>query len=184
MIINCTDFDGLTETLLFILSTAVLGDVVVLDIDATVLFFSPDTSTHPCNAEVNPRGAAVYNLCIIYNIPVFFVTARLHVLENIEITRAQLRCLGFDKYVGLYMRPPHIVGFPAISQYKKTIRQQISRDFNILLNVGDMWSDLKEVPNEESMYALHRQSKNQHIPLKTDSQESALWALKLAESRD
>ena len=181
-ITSSDDFRMFTDPLFVLLSTAVKGDAVVLDIDATVLFQSEGIE-NTCDAELNPRGVGIYNLCINYNIPVFFVTARLHVPENVEKTMAQLQCMGFFRYAGLYMRPAHVTGWPAISQYKGIVRQQIAQKFNILLNVGDMWADLHMVTDESVLHALHKDSGNRHVLFKPHSNEPAMWALKLAETR-
>jgi len=172
----------LTDPLMFLLSSAVNGDAVVLDIDGTILFQSEGTG-NTCAAGLNPRGVGVYNLCIQFNIPVFFVTARLNVPENVEQTMAQLQCLGFSKYAGLYMRPPNVIGWAAISQYKGLMRQQISQQYNIILNVGDMWSDLHMVNDETVLQTMQKKSDNRHVLFETHADEFAKWALKLAETQ-
>ena len=176
------NFATFTDPISVILSNAIYGDVVVLDIDATVLFQSIQHN-NTSGIDPNPHGIEVYMLCIQYNIPVFFVTARVQTQNNIEKTVEHLKSMGLDKYTGLYMRPADITGWAQISQFKANVRRQIAQQATILLNVGDMWSDVHETHDDTILSTLQQQSGNLHVLFMTNLPETAIWALKLAESR-
>lgn len=149
---------------------------VVFDIDATVLY---NSSSSYCGADPNFNVQWIYDYCVQHAIPVYFVTARVNSAKNRKATINQLTCMGFNTYKKLYMRPQHVSNWAQISQFKANARRNISRDYEILLNVGDNWSDLHEVDNAAALTRAQEMSRGQYVLFKPFGESK--WALKLVE---
>lgn len=158
-------------------------DVIVLDIDATVLYNTNKESI--VGAVPNFKVQPLYDLARNRRIPVHFVTARVGTKENRLWTLKQLRAMGFDWFDSLFMRPPHVEPTPvAVAQYKLNARRAItaSGQTRIILNMGDQWTDLMlaDVPGIE---LLDRTFPQQHVMFKPPAPQDARIAVKLYETR-
>jgi predicted secreted acid phosphatase len=147
---------------------------VVFDIDGTVLFNKPPS--YKCSAEENNHIMWLYRLVKKNRIPIFIVTARLESgrAETIE----QLNCLGITGYQHLFLRPASYRGSEAVAAYKAHARTIIRNSgYNIILNVGDQWWDLVQLPEKE-LDELNNYKDNQFV-LIAPINELVKWGLKL-----
>lgn len=128
---------------------------IVLDVDDTALStfaiqqrlgfgWVPDgwdewarTATAPAH-----RGILdLYRHALRKGVAVFFVTGRREDLR--AATERQLRAAGYGRWVGLSMKPDDY-DEPSAVPFKVARRRAIEEEgFEILLNVGDQWSDLE-----------------------------------------
>lgn len=161
--------------------------VIVLDIDATVLYNEP---LSVCRADPNFKIQRVYDLAQRLNIPIYFVTARIGTKENRKRTEDQLKCMGFDYYSGLSMRGRQYRTAEEISVFKKNARQAImsmtkNAKKKILLNCGDQWGDLLNAPGED-LYKLTSMYEGSYVLFRPlpEFHNDAEWALKLHETRN
>lgn len=158
-------------------------DVIVFDIDATVLY---NTEKEPIVGAVpNFKTQPLYDLARARKIPVHFVTARIGTKENRMLTLRQLRAMGFDWFDSLYMRPPRVEPTVlAIAQYKLNARRSIGGGGHktIVLNVGDQWTDLMlaDLPGLE---LLDKSFPQQHVVFQPPAPHDARIAVKLYETR-
>lgn len=123
--------------------------VVVMDID--------DTLIRP-NHDICIRSMiAVYQECIKLNIPIYVITARPDVVledgtPNFEATLKTLQQCGITQIAGLQLMP---VGkrpctMRRVSSYKYNARKKlVESGKHILLNVGDQWTDMMELPETD-----------------------------------
>lgn len=119
---------------------------VVFDIDGTLLKGESEKTS-----KKNPAVAAIYDWCIKHNIDCFVVTARMETLPGIKApinmrnkTERELVRLGFDKYKKLFMFNETMAqrhrNDPA--PFKRKVRHSLRENgYQIILNVGDMWTD-------------------------------------------
>lgn len=157
-------------------------DVVVFDIDATVLYNNNDQIV---NAEPNFKVQPLYDIARSLRIPVHFVTARIGTPENRAQTVRQLIALGFNWFDSLYMRPVDTPAtYDAIGRYKLSARRAIERAGNkrILLNVGDQWTDLL-VADSNMVQRLNASFPKRHVFFKPLPEAAAQYALKLYETQ-
>lgn len=112
---------------------------VIFDVDDTLI----DSQTERC----------IYPMLLLYRrvrelgIPIFIVTARPK--DTANITRNQLRSLGFTGYIELFMVGYHDKitpqGVQGKGARKAHVRQVLTKHgYNILLNVGDDISDFEK----------------------------------------
>ena len=74
-------------------------------------------------------------------VAVFFVTGRREPAR--QATERQLRTAGYEGWNGIYLKPVDYRE-PSVVPYKSQARAQIEAEgFEILVNVGDQWSDLE-----------------------------------------
>lgn len=127
---------------------------IVLDIDDTALStfavqrslgfgWVPDEWdewVRTANAPAHRGVLALYRHAIEKGVAVFFITGRREHLR--EATERQLRAAGYGRWVRLYMKPDDYAA-PSVVPYKTGERRMIEKQgFDILVNVGDQWSDL------------------------------------------
>ncbi len=127
---------------------------IVLDIDDTALSsfaiqrrlgfgWVPsawDEWVRSSGAPAHAGVLALYRYALEQGVAVFFVTGRREHLR--EPTERQLRAAGYGRWVGLYLKPDDY-SEKSVVPYKTAQRQAIADlGFEILLNVGDQWSDL------------------------------------------
>ncbi|MCH9717265.1 MAG: HAD family acid phosphatase [Gammaproteobacteria bacterium] len=175
--IEATSFGKLQSKIYGILALANPNrDAVVFDIDDTVLTYDPRSW---CKSKRIKAIATLYDYCLTHGIPVIFITARMWSQESQRYTQQQLACLNMGVYTKLYMRPPQVGTWAGISRFKANARRDAAQDYNILLNMGDQWSDLFETSNESILDTLDQQYRNKYILYKPRSTETATWALKL-----
>lgn len=73
-------------------------------------------------------------------VAVFFVTGRRE--HSRASTERQLRAAGYAGWTGVVLKPDNY-GDPSVVNYKSAARSQIeAKGYEILVNVGDQWSDL------------------------------------------
>ena len=125
---------------------------VVFDIDDT-LIFSKTGHRHPYIYQL-------YQYALQNQLHIFFITARLKNEGNVIYTKNQLEKTGFGLYHRLYMLPYHYLVNRSIGLYKFHTRQFLeSQGQTIILNVGDLWTDLLfPIPN-----ALENYKKNNYV---------------------
>ena len=58
-------------------------------------------------------------------------------------TMQQLSMLQYGTFSGLYLMPRHYLLDGTASRYKSLARQEIAQKYNIIMNIGDQWSDLQ-----------------------------------------
>lgn len=153
------DFRGFAKYITKILKSAKRGDAVVFDIDDTVLTLTMVGSVPKKQIK------AIYDRAVSKGIPVFFVTARIDTPSNERFTRQELARLGFRDYEGLYMRPRGYQSVVDISRAKAQARRDIAKSYNILLNVGDQWTDVYEFRNHQEWKQLEKSGRGYHFLL-------------------
>lgn len=157
-------------------------DVIVLDIDATVLY---NTDEPLVGADPNFKMQPIYDLARTRQVPVHFVTARIGTPQNRAATLRQLHAMGFDWFHSLYMRPPSTPPTSeAIARYKLNARKAIAQNGNknVLLNVGDQWTDLLVV-DAQTAQNLDSKFPKQHVMFTPHKEYEATHAVKLFEYR-
>jgi nuclease S1 len=143
---------------------------VVLDIDETSLSNWPEIIANdygfipsgacdlvgPCGDsawELSAQSLVIaptlrlFNEAKAKNVKIFFVTGRRDTPALRDATERNLRAAGYDGWEGLFMRPPApaLVAndpFPNVQAFKSAKRADISKNFTIIVNVGDQRSDL------------------------------------------
>src|SRR5262245_10458698 len=74
-------------------------------------------------------------------IAIFFVTGRRE--HSREATERQLRAAGYSGWTGVVLKPEAFES-PSVVAFKSAARAQIeAKGYEILVNVGDQWSDLE-----------------------------------------
>ncbi|HEU4657136.1 MAG TPA: HAD family acid phosphatase [Capillimicrobium sp.] len=130
---------------------------IVLDIDDTSLTQYPCRKPGDLPFDDPAAGAAcvasgtlppikptraLYRLALRRHVKVFFVTGRPEAAR--EVTIANLKRAGYTGRHTLILRPNDTLGEPSVVPYKSGEREEIeSGGHDILVNVGDQWSDLK-----------------------------------------
>lgn len=96
-----------------------------------------DTATAP----PHPGTLALYRHALERGVAVFFITGRREPLRS--ATERQLHAAGYSRWVGLDLKP---AGYSerSTTPYKVARRREIeAKGFDILVNIGDQWSDLE-----------------------------------------
>lgn len=89
----------------------------------------------------------VYRLALALGFLCYIVTARPESPSNRRYTREMLSKNGIANYQELYMMPSKLTPtFQSISLYKFKMRTDISKQHEILCNIGDMWTDHLKYP--------------------------------------
>jgi len=92
-------------------------------------------------APPHPGVLALYRHALDRGVAVFFITGRRERLR--EATERQLRAAGYDRWAGLYLKPDDYTEWSVVP-YKAGVRRAIEEQGSeIVLNMGDQWSDLK-----------------------------------------
>lgn len=157
------------------------ADVVVLDIDATVLRNADEVE--PCRGVVVEAGRHIYDRARDLGLEVHLVTARLARPDVRRFTERQLHCLGYRDFASLAMRPPEVRSGPAISAYKRRARRGVANRTgkSIVVNVGDQWFDLVRYRDVERRASL--EAATSHMPFvlfsNQDDEPRVRWHLKL-----
>jgi predicted secreted acid phosphatase len=157
---------------------------IVLDIDATILYNTKKTNF--CDGALpNPLIMDVYSKALEKNIAVYFVTARRESESNYAWTTKQLKCIGADKYAQLRMRPESYNTAAKVSKFKLAARRAIKKESKrtIILNVGDQWTDLVSINNNNEIDALINLDNKSYWFFKPANNEVE-WALKLPDPFD
>lgn len=137
---------------------------VIFDIDQTLI----DENEDPLEPIVN-----VLHLTLQLNFIPIFITARPNFLENIKYTTFLLKSLGF-KYERLFMMPHTIhPTLESISAYKRSARNLVAKQFDILANIGDMWTDFVQFPLEKNKFIIDRDKSECAIFFPEDENEEA-----------
>lgn len=110
---------------------------IVFDIDQTIL---RNDSKATCYGKHVEKGKSIYKKAQELNYGIHIITARPDSKDNLNKTREQLHCLGYDKYRSLHLFQTE--KFNSVSIYKQTAREWIREQSNILLSVGDQDWDL------------------------------------------
>jgi predicted secreted acid phosphatase len=110
---------------------------IVFDIDQTILRNDAEATCYGKHVE---KGKSIYKKAQELNYRIDIITARPHSKDNLNKTREQLHCLGYDKYRTLHLFQTE--KFNSVSIYKQTAREWIREQSNILLSVGDQDWDL------------------------------------------
>lgn len=128
---------------------------IVLDVDDTALStfavqrrlgfgWVPSHWTQWVETGVAPAHLgvlALYRHALDRGVAVFFVTGRRERLR--EATERQLRAAGYDHWAELHLKPDDYTE-RSVVPYKAGVRRAIEEQgFEIVLNMGDQWSDLK-----------------------------------------
>jgi len=120
---------------------------LLFDIDDTILFQTQQGFVVP-NVMT-----ALYQMALKHRYKVCFVTARIHNPANVEFTQKQLHDAGFGYYDNLYLMPEEFLKkHPNWSYYKTYARNLIAKNYSMVLNMGDNWSDLLILEPFEGVY--------------------------------
>jgi acid phosphatase len=134
---------------------------LVLDIDETALSNWDQMSTanfeynskdfnawiESAQASAIPGTLRVYDEAQRLGVSIFFLTGRSD--SQRASTETNLRLRGFSKWQQLIMRTPGQKGTTALA-FKSAERAKIvAAHYNIILNIGDQWSDLNGNPKAE-----------------------------------
>lgn len=133
---------------------------VVFDIDETTLSnyqemlgadFGYDSNTF--NAWVNtgkapaiPGTLRIYKEVRRLGVNAIFLTGRPE--SQRAITEQNLHDQGFARWRQLILRPPAQANATALA-FKSAARAELAKKYEMILNVGDQWSDLKGDPEAE-----------------------------------
>lgn len=92
-------------------------------------------------APAHPGVLALYEHAVERGVAVFFITGRRESLR--DATERQLRAAGYQRWVHLDLKPDDD-DEASTTPYKSARRRAIeAQGFEILINVGDQWSDLE-----------------------------------------
>lgn len=178
-------FTTLRPALFHLLDTSASHkSAIVFDIDATILFNTKKTKV--CDGALpNPLMMDIYHRALKNNIAVYFVTARREYPSNYAWTTKQLKCVGAGRYAQLRMRPKSYNTASKVSQFKLAARRAIMKESNrnIILNMGDQWTDLVSIKNNAEIDALINLD-NKSYWFFQPSNENVEWALKLPDPYD
>jgi len=127
---------------------------VTMDIDDTIITRNPSGNNHTSSLENMPSFTmlatkTIFDTCLALKFTVYFITARPDFPSNVQWTKEELKEHGFSGYRDLFMISADAERNDTIgSEYKRKARNIIeSRDhMNIVLNIGDRWSDLLLYP--------------------------------------
>lgn len=125
---------------------------IVLDIDDTCLSNYPDlakigfgsltllTSAGLAEDPALPGCVDLYDTAQENDVAVFFITGRR---KNLEYATAEnLKKVNITKWDGIVFKPDDY-NEPSVIPYKSQARAQIAKDYDIILTIGDQYSDLK-----------------------------------------
>lgn len=88
-----------------------------------------------------PDSLALYQQLNKDGVKIFFVTGRSFSVR--QSTIKNLNAVGYKVWQELFMKPENYKK-PSVIPYKSGIRKKITnRGYEIILNIGDQWSDLK-----------------------------------------
>lgn len=114
---------------------------VVFDIDDTVLFGTAKKQ------KIHPVLVDIYKTAIQLGYAVFFITARIDQPGAREYTVKQLQANELGQFNDLFLMPVEYMLGENFSPYKARVRQHLAQQgHNIVLNLGDNWSDLMLLP--------------------------------------
>ncbi len=128
---------------------------IVLDIDETSLSNYPDMrklNFGGTNQQINALEEAVHDKAInptlklfryarAHDVAVFFVTGRRE--KDRASTITNLNRAGYHDFTKLIMKPNNYHQ-PSVVNFKENARKKIiDSGYDIVLNIGDQWSDLK-----------------------------------------
>ena len=120
---------------------------VIFDIDQTLV----DEKEEPLQPVVD-----ILHLTLQLNLIPIIITARPDFSENVQYTTELLKSIGL-KYERLFMMPHAIEPtFESVSTYKRSARNVVAKEFDILANIGDMWTDLVQFPLEKNQFIVDR----------------------------
>ncbi len=121
---------------------------VVFDIDDTLL-----SDGKPIEDTV-----LFYDYCRKLRVNCFLVTARPYSEKNKHLTMNSLDKIGISDYNYMYMMPDkHKADAYKVAKYKKGARSKIGKDYKIVLNIGDQWTDFFTLPlRREDQYFFSR----------------------------
>ena len=93
---------------------------------------------------VQPCGKILFNHCRKKGIQIFLVTARRKSAQAKEYVSRQLRDLGYDlEGVRLYMTSKEYDHLnDAGAKFKAAARKRITKNYVVVMNCGDRWSDV------------------------------------------
>lgn len=143
---NC-DYEQKLKTLLKCLRQSIRRSMLkvsnpsaVFDIDDTLI----------TNGQANSQIVRLYEFCRRKGIHLHIVTARS---ENIRRNTVQLLSdNGINHYESLVMMRGHALDCKrAVSEFKHAARASIQKKSNIVVNVGDTWTDLTQYPFHPSV---------------------------------
>lgn len=102
------------------------NDIIVFDIDGTLV-----KDEKSCIAS----AVSFYKKCISLGYKIYIITARLFTPENYIFTVNMLTKCDILNYVGIFMRPGHIMD---LHYYKASKREFLTKSgFNIVMSVGN-----------------------------------------------
>ena len=107
----------------------------IFDIDETLLF----TSKSGNQVTHHPLGKKIYHYCLNHNIEIALITAREGSVASLEYLMNQLNILKYENHIKVFMQSKKD---ECTSLYKYQKRKQLSKNYHIILNVGDQMSDL------------------------------------------
>ena len=120
---------------------------VIFDIDQTLI----DEEENPLQPVVN-----ILHLTLHLNFIPIIITARPDFSENVQYTTQLLKSIGL-KYERLFMMPHTLQPtLESISNYKRSARNVVAKEFDILANIGDMWTDFVIFPLEKNKFIVDR----------------------------
>jgi predicted secreted acid phosphatase len=92
-------------------------------------------------APPNPGVLELYQHAVRQRVAVFLITGRPEAFR--AATERQLRLAGIDGWTGLHLKPGDYRE-PSVIPYKSGVRRRIAGEgYQILVNIGDQWSDLE-----------------------------------------
>ena len=137
---------------------------VIFDIDQTLI----DENENLFKPIVD-----ILHLTLQLNFIPIIITARPDFSEIIKYTTSLLKSLDI-KYERLFMMPHTIEPtLESISTYKRSARNVVAKQFDILANIGDMWTDLVQFPLEENKFIIDRDKSECAIFFPKDEHDEA-----------
>jgi len=149
---------------------------VVMDIDDTLL---RETDTV---FRVNPAVVAMYHWCFKRGCILYLVTARKNDTVSRAFTHKQLELLGLTKHKKVYHTPDKWrADMASISRFKMACRDRVAShcNGNLLLTVGDSWSDIVAATNEKDLDRITRLVRGPYALVRLPKGNSAIYGLKL-----
>ena len=125
-----------------------------------------DEEENPLQPVVN-----ILHLTLHLNFIPIIITARPDFSENIQYTTQLLKSIGL-KYERLFMMPHALQPtLESVSNYKRSARNVVAKEFNILANIGDMWTDFVLFPLEKNKFIEDRDKSECEIFFPEDEHE-------------
>jgi hypothetical protein len=161
---------------------------IVFDIDDTLLRYTNEHDPFDVSAESMQPSKRLFDWCRTVGIRIILVTARGKTPATIAFTKTQLADLGMGGYELLYLRPSTMAPQASlVARFKRQARDHAQRDLGlraIIANVGDQWTDLVDLDDDDAFAHLYASEKSTEIIAIRDAGSLNTLQIKLPHAND